>query len=182
MSDAKITRTPVDARSAGVRLIEERNRFIEVRRRILEQFPDVDDQTLADTLEGATDLSEALAALIRSALDDEGMVKALKERIAILCARLERLQKRAAAKRHLACETMEVAHIRKLLEPDFTASLRQGSAVVDILDEAKLPIAFLIPQAPKPDKRGILEALNGGTPVPGAVLRIPPPSLSVRSQ
>src|SRR6476620_7613798 len=107
MSDADIPRAPINARPAGVRLIEERNRFIEVRRRILEQFPDVDDQTLADTLEGATDLNEALAALIRSALDDECMVKALKERIANLCARLERLQKRAAAKRQLACETME---------------------------------------------------------------------------
>lgn len=182
MSDASITQTPADGRPAGVRLIEERSRFVELRRRIVEEFPDVDDQTLADTLEGATDLHEALAALIRSALDDEVMIKALKERISTLRTRFDRLERRAAEKRHLACETMEVAHIRKLLEPDFTASLRQGPPAVDILDEAKLPPEFLILQAPKPDRRGILEALNGGASVPGAVLCVPRPSLSVRSQ
>lgn len=182
MPDASTTHTPLDGRPAGVRLIEERNRFIELGRRIVEQFPDVDDETLADTLEGATDLHEALAALIRSALDDEVMIGALKQRMSTLRARLDRLERRAAEKRVLACETMQMAHIRKLLEPDFTASLRQGPAGVDVMDEAKLPPEFLIPQPPKVDKRGVLEALNGGRAVPGAVLCIPRPSLSVRSQ
>ena len=160
----------------------ETNRFLELRRRLLELYPDVDDQTLADTLEGATDLKEALAALIRSALDDECMARALKERVSAMRSRLDRLERRASEKRTLACETMEKAQIRKLLEPDFTASLRQGAPGVDIMDETQLPIDFLIPQAPKPDKRSILEALNGGAQVPGAVLCIPRPSLSVRSQ
>lgn len=161
---------------------EQTARFIELRRRLLELYPDLDDQTLADTLEGATDIKEALAALIRSALDDECLAKALKERVSAMRTRLDRLEKRAAEKRCLACETMEMAQMRKLLEPDFTASLRQGPAGLDIMDEAKLPIEFLIPQPPKPDKRSILEALNAGSDVPGAVLCIPRPTLSVRSQ
>jgi len=166
----------------NVHVIAERDRFLELRRRLLELYPDVDDQTLADTLEGATNLHEALAALIRSALDDECLAKALKERVTAMRARLDRLEKRAGVKRILATETMEMAQIRKLLEPDFTASLRQGPPSVDIMDEAQLPVAFLIPQPPKPDKRGILEALSGGEQVPGAALCVPRPSLSVRSQ
>ncbi len=41
-----------------IHLDAERIRFVELRRRILEAHPDLDDQTLADTLEGATDLKE----------------------------------------------------------------------------------------------------------------------------
>lgn len=165
-----------------IHIVAERDRFVELRRRLLELYPDVDDQTLADTLEGATNLHEALAALIRSALEDEMMGKAVKDRVATMRLRLERFEKRAADKRQVACETMETAQISKLLEPDFTAFLRQGPASVDILEEVNLPIDFLIPQPAKPDKRGILEALQSGVPVSGAVLSTPRVSLSVRSQ
>ena len=161
---------------------EEINKFLELRRRLTELYPDLDDQTLADTLEGATNLHEAIAALIRSALDDEDLVKALKERMSALRARLDRLDKRATEKRRVACETMEAAQIRKLLEADFSASLRKGPPAVDITDETTIPMEFLIPQPPKPDRRGILEALSGGRLVPGAVLSTPRSSLSVRSQ
>jgi hypothetical protein len=165
-----------------IHILSERDRFVELRRRLLELYPDLDDQTLADTLEGATNLHEALAVLIRSALEDEMMAKALKERVSTMRSRLERFDKRAAEKRQLACETMDRAQIRKLAEPDFTASLRQTPASAEILDETILPLDFLIPQPPKPDKRGILEALNAGLEIPGAVLCAPRSSLSVRSQ
>jgi hypothetical protein len=160
----------------------EANRFHELRRRLLDHFPDLDEQTLADTLEGATDLREALAALIRSAQEDECMAKALKERIETLKLRLTRLETRAGQKRLVARDTMERADIRKLVEPDFTASLRSPAAVADILSEADLPETFLIPQAPTVDTRAILAALNAGLDVPGAVLLHPSPTLSIRSQ
>jgi hypothetical protein len=161
---------------------DEINKFLELRRRLTELYPDLDDQTLSDTLEGATNLHEAIAALIRSALEDEDLVKALKERMSALRARLDRLDKRATEKRRVACETMEATQIRKLLEADFSASLRKGPPAVDIMDETTIPMEFLIPQPPKPDRRGILEALSGGRQVPGAALSTPRTSLSVRSQ
>ena len=99
-----------------------------------------------------------------------------------LRARLDRLDKRATEKRRVACETMEAAQIRKLLEADFSASLRKGPPAVDITDETTIPMEFLIPQPHKPDRRGILEALIGGRQVPGAALSTPRSSLSVRSQ
>jgi hypothetical protein len=160
----------------------ERTRFTELRRRLLELHPDLDEQTLADTLEGATDFKEALAALIRSALEDECLAKALKDRLDQMKGRLSRLEARASSKRQVAVENMEAADLRKLQEPDFTASVRIGPPSVTIVSEDELPIDYLMPQPPKPDKRAILEALSGGAFVPGAVLSNPKISLSVRSQ
>ena len=160
----------------------ERTRFVELRRRLLELHPDLDEQTLADTLEGATDFKEALAALIRSALEDECLAKALKDRLDQMKGRLSRLEARASSKRQVAVENMEAADLRKLQEPDFTASVRIGPPSVTIVSEDELPIDYLMPQPPKPDKRAILEALSGGAFVPGAVLSNPKISLSVRSQ
>ncbi len=160
----------------------ETNRFTELRRRLLELYPDLDDQTLADTLEGATNMKEALAALIRSALDDECIAKALKERVDTMKSRLSRIEARAVGKRQLALENMEATDIRKLAEPDFTASLRMSAAGVQIVDEDLLPLDFLLPQPPKPDKRAILEAMTRGETVPGAGFGEPKVSLSIRSQ
>ncbi len=160
----------------------ERTRFVELRRRLLELHPDLDDTTLADTLEGATDFKEALATLIRSALEDECLAKALKERLDQMKGRLSRLEARASSKRQVAIENMEAADMRKLQVADFTASVRLGPPSVTIISEDELPIDYLLPQPPKPDKRAILEALTGGAFVPGAVLAEPKISLSVRSQ
>jgi len=160
----------------------ERNRFTELRRRLLELYPDLDDQTLTDTLEGATNFREAIGALIRSALEDECLADALRDRMTDMRTRLSRHEARAASKRQVAVENMEAADIRKLTEPDFTASTRVGPPSVVIDNEHELPIDYLLPQPPKPDKRAILEALTRGAMVPGAALAQPKLSLSVRSQ
>jgi hypothetical protein len=163
-------------------IVLEQNRFVELRRRLLELHPQIDEQTLADTLEGATNLREALEALVRSALDDEALARALKERIETMRGRLARLEARAASKRQVVVEGMSVADMTKIVAPDFTASVRTGPPGVEILDESELPIDFLVPQAPKPDKRAILDALTKGSYVPGALLSQPKTSLAVRSQ
>ena len=160
----------------------ERTRFTELRRRLNEIYPDLDNQTLNDTLAGATNFKEALSALIRSSLEDECLAKALRERMNDMRVRLARHEARATSKRQVVVENMEAADIRKLTEADFTASTRTGPPSVVIESEDELPIDYLLPQPPKPDKRTILEALTHGSTVPGAVLAQPKLSLTVRSQ
>src|SRR5687767_13022464 len=122
-----------------MRLEGEFNRYTELRRRLLEADPEIDERTLADTLEGTTDLREAIAAVIRSALDDEALIKALEARLENMKARLTRLEARAEKKREIALAAMEEADIERILEPDLTISIRAVSPGVVITNQAVIP-------------------------------------------
>ena len=167
--------------SSSYAISTERIIFTEIRRRLVDLHPDLDDQTLNDTLEGATNFKEVLCALIRSALDDECLAAALRDRISDMRARLARIEAGAASKRQVVVENMEAADVRKLIQADFTASTRSGPPSVVIDDENELPIDYMVPQPPKPDKRGILEALTRGVLVRGANLAHPKLILTIRS-
>src|SRR5690348_2615264 len=95
-----------------------------LRDKLKADYPDIDDETLCDTLEGLTDLPAQLGAVIRSALEDECLAAALKGRISDMRERLSRLQGRAERKRALAGEVMREAGLPKLVMAEFTASLR----------------------------------------------------------
>jgi hypothetical protein len=153
-----------------------------VRDRLLAEDPSLDEQTLADTVEGLTDLHEILAAIIRAALADEALANGLKGRIAEMVDRRERLQDRAVKRRQIARETMTELDLKKITAPDFTASLRLGMASLVVLDEASIPSIYWEPRDPKLDRATLTAKLKQGTEIAGVTLSNPEPALSVRTR
>jgi hypothetical protein len=154
----------------------------ELRRRLLESEPDLDETTLTDTLEGATDLNEAIAEVVRSALLDSSYIAGLKQRIDEMRARLDRLELRHERKRAAVLDAMEAAGIAKITEPDFTVTLKASPLSVCITDETAIPEWFWIPQPARLDKRSLLDALKAGTGITGAQLANRQSSLSIRTK
>jgi len=83
-----------------------------LRERLEAEFPDADEETLRDTLEGLTNLTDMLAEVLRSQLGDQDLVAALKARIGDMQARAGRIEERARKKRELVTSVMERADLK----------------------------------------------------------------------
>src|SRR5689334_17004209 len=142
----------------------------------------IDEETLRDTLEGISSLPEALAAVVRSYLDDLVTAAALGMRIGDMQERLSRVEARAEKKRATISQVMEKADMKKLEQPDFTAWLRAVPPGLVVADETQIPADYWKPQPAKLDKRGLLSALNAGVSVPGVSLGNGGTTLSVRTK
>jgi hypothetical protein len=159
--------------AAGYRLI---------RDRIRAEDPQIDERTLADTVEGLTGLHEIVAAIVRSALTDEALATGLKGRIAEMQDRLDRLQDRASKRRHIAKDVMTELDIKKITAPDFSVSIRPGMPALLVLDESAVPSLYWQPSAPRLNRQGLLSELKNGADITGVTLSNPEPVLSVRTR
>ena len=153
-----------------------------LRDRIRAQDPQIDEQTLADTVEGLTDLHEIVTAIIRSALADEALATGLKSRIADMQERLDRLQDRASKRRQIAKDVMIELDLRKITAPDFTVSIRPGMPSLLVLDEAAVPSIYWQPVAPRLNRQELLSELKEGADIKGVTLSNTEPVLSVRTK
>jgi hypothetical protein len=153
-----------------------------VRDRIKTEFPDIDEDTLADTTEGLTTLPELLAALVRAHLDDVDRAAALRARIDAMQQRLKRIEHRAEKKRQLVLTAMEQASLSKLVQPDFTVSLRPTPPALIIADENEIPAEYWRPQPAKLDRSGLLTALRSGAMISGAMLGNGSVTISLRTK
>jgi hypothetical protein len=153
-----------------------------LRDRIRVEDPQIDDQTLADTVEGLTDLHEIVTAIVRSALADEALATGLKSRITEMQERLDRLQDRASKRRQVAKDVMIELDLKKITAPDFTVSIRPGLPSLQVLDEAAVPSIYWQPVAPRLNRQGLLSELKDGAEIQGVALSNPEPVLSVRTR
>jgi len=153
-----------------------------IRDRIRAEDPTIDEQTLADTVEGLTDLHEIVTAIIRSALADEALATGLKSHIAEMQERLDRLQDRASKRRQIAKDVMVELDLKKITAPDFTVSIRPGMPALLVLDEAAVPSIYWQPSEPRLNRQGLLSELKDGAEITGVALSNPEPVLSVRTR
>jgi hypothetical protein len=153
-----------------------------LKQRLLADYDNLDEETLADTLEGITDLHEMIAAVIRSALVDEALQTGLRYRVDEMKQRLSRLEERAAKKRQLALDAMTEVGLTKLEQPDFTASARAGTPSLVVIAEETIPQVYWLPQPPRLDRQAVLGELKRGAGIPGAQLSNPKPVLMVRTK
>jgi len=151
-----------------------------LRQKLLAEFPETDEETLSDTLEGLTDLHDKLAAIVRSQQEDRVLSLALKERIGEMQGRLGRIQERVTKKKDLVVTVMDRAGIKKLSEADFTASLRSTPRPLMISDEGAIPEEFWKTPAPKLEKKKLIDYLANDQEVPGACLGNGGVTVSVR--
>jgi Siphovirus Gp157 len=163
-------------------ILNQLHQYEHLREQLETQFPEIDDETLADTLEGLSTLPEALAAVMRSYLDDLALASALGIRIGEMQARLSRIEQRADRKRSLSTYVMDRTEIKKIEQPDFTASLRVTPRQLIIHDEKLVPEAFWVPQPPKLDRRRLSAALAADPSIPGATLGNGGTTISVRTK
>jgi Siphovirus Gp157 len=160
----------------------ETSKYLLLKQRLLADYPGIDPDTLGDSLEGITNLHEMITAVIRSALADEALQVGLRTRIEDMRQRLSRLAERCSKKRQLALEAMNEAGLKKLEQPDFTASARLGAPSLVVTSERDVPESYWIPQPPRLDRQTLTSDLRRGDQVSGACLGNAAPILTVRTK
>lgn len=150
-----------------------------LKEQLVEAYGD-DAEVIRDTLEGATNLHEAIAAATLELASVEGDKEGQEIAIAKLRERLSRHCRKAEAIRAAIFSAMEVAELTSLKTPSATLSVRASPPRVEITDEAAIPPVFKVQPPPTVDKKGIGAALKAGEIVPGACLSNSPAALSVR--
>lgn len=165
----------------------ETHRHTALRDELLRRWPDLanDDQALADTLEGLSNLREQIEAVAKSIDDDNIMLTGITERMGELKERFARIELRVEAKRDAILHAMNEAGERKFEYPTVTISTRQNPPSAVVTDENLIPDDYKIwpePPPPKIDKKTILQALKDGKEVAGVILSNGSLSLAMRTK
>jgi hypothetical protein len=96
--------------------------------------------------------------------------------------RLDRLEARSEKKRQMALEALCEVGLKKLEQPDFTASARSGTPHLVLVSESLVPDLYWVPQPPKLDRQALLADLKRGAEIAGVQLSKPKPNLAVRTK
>lgn len=135
---------------------------------------DLDEQTLADTLEaigGALEEKATNVAFVARNL--EALASSIKDAEAQMSSRRKALERRAASLREYILRCMRDAGVQRLEGPYLRLTVRANPAAVDVFDASQLPAEYMRrpePPPPAPDKTAIKDALRAGRDVPGARL------------
>lgn len=135
---------------------------------------DLDEQTLADTLEGMAGELEVKATSTAMVVRNlQATAAAIKEAEQAMAARRKALEGRAERLTAYLLSNMQACGISKIESPHFALSIKTNPAAVVINEPGLIPAEFMRqpePPPPSPDKTAIKEAIKAGKEVPGAHL------------
>jgi len=135
---------------------------------------DLDEQTIADTLQGMAGELETKATNVAAfARNLEATAAAIKDAEAEMAKRRKAIERRSESLRAYLLNNMLRVGISKIESPMFRLVVRDNPPSVVIDDAALLPAQYLTspePPPPAPDKKAIGDALKAGEVVPGASL------------
>lgn len=152
-----------------------------LKAQLLVQFPELEDdeRALLDTLDGISDLDQQIVIAMREALVREAMANGVATLIATLGERKTRLTHGADNIRHAVLSVMVDAGRNKIAAPDMTLTASPGRPGVQIIDEALLPVDFVVTTR-RADMKAINAAVKEGATIPGTAPKNPKPYLTVR--
>lgn len=143
---------------------------------------DEDAELVADTIEGETNLLEAVDAAVAEIDECDILIEGLRKKEAEFETRRKMIENRAERIRAAIEQAMLVTEQVSMKLPSATLSLAKRKRALVIVNEADIPSRFWVEQerpAPKLDKKALAEALVAAD-IPGAALDNGSFSLTVR--
>lgn len=158
--------------NAPITLYQLADQYLEAANRMADL--DMDEQTIADTLEGLTGDLEVKATNVAMFVRNlESSAEAIKAAEYSMSARRKAIEARAKRIREYLQAQMMRTGINKIECPYFKLAIRDNPPAVVIDAESQIPAEFMRtpePPPPTPDKKAIAEALKAGRDVSGAHL------------
>lgn len=140
------------------------------------QDMDLDEQTLADTLEGLSGELEVKATNVAMFMRNlENAADAIKEAEKQMADRRKAIENRIDRIKSYLISNMERTEIKKIECPYFAITLKKNPPALKVLEEDKIPSKyFTIPEPPPPalDKAKLKEDLKAGVEIEGAILTV----------
>lgn len=140
------------------------------RSSLLAEFPDIDAETLSDTIDGLADAKDLARQLIRSSREDAAEAEGLAIYIAALKNRLARLTARAEKRENAALSLLMEIGEKTLRDPSFTASVVPTPKKVIFTDTSSLPEWAWRKRDPEVNVSEVKKRLAAGEFVAGASL------------
>lgn len=130
----------------------------------------VDDQTIADTLEGLQGEIEEKAKAVAAYLQNiKAESVAMKEAEARIAARRKAIDNKVTRMQDYLREEMTKANLPKLVTPEFSVTVGKPGKIVDIIDIDLIDDEYKTTKITiMADKKSIGKALDAGQEVPGA--------------
>lgn len=148
---------------------------IQAARRLRENLASLmedDPQLIADSLEGETNIHEAIEAAVTLYFNDNAFITAIDNQIAVLETRKNRLKKRTEVIRAMVCVALDQAGKKTVETALGTATLKNTprQLLLDPDQQSEIPLEYWKAGEPKLDKKKLKADIETGKTVKGATL------------